>query len=147
MAKQYKSEALAAAHEAAAGLAEAGLMSKRTMRAFDEGSERPVEGACGSARWSTPATGSACRSASRRGSPFCVATGGGAGFRNLTDVVSCAPCHGPLPRPAADLEPHADLGRRIGRAVDTARGSVAADELLPLPNASRARAPRALGGG
>ncbi len=36
MTKQYKSEALAAAHEAALGLAEAGLMSKRTMRAFDE---------------------------------------------------------------------------------------------------------------
>ncbi|MCY3819134.1 MAG: DNA-binding transcriptional regulator [Gammaproteobacteria bacterium] len=36
MAKQYKSEAMAAAHEAALGLAEAGLMPKRTMRAFDE---------------------------------------------------------------------------------------------------------------
>ena len=36
MAKQYKSEALAAAHEAALGLADAGLMSKQTMRAFDE---------------------------------------------------------------------------------------------------------------
>ena len=36
MTKQYKSEALAAAHEATLGLAEAGLMSKRTMRAFDE---------------------------------------------------------------------------------------------------------------
>ena len=36
MTKHYKSEALAAAHEAALGLAEAGLMSKRTMRAFDE---------------------------------------------------------------------------------------------------------------
>ena len=36
MTKQYKSEALAAAHEAAMGLAEAGVMSKRTMRAFDE---------------------------------------------------------------------------------------------------------------
>ena len=36
MAKQYKSEAMAAAHEAALGLADAGLMPKRTMRAFDE---------------------------------------------------------------------------------------------------------------
>ena len=36
MTKQYKSEALAAAHEAALGLAEAGLMSKRTTRVFDE---------------------------------------------------------------------------------------------------------------
>ena len=40
MTKQYKSEALAAAHEAALGLAEAGLMSKRTMRAFDEQASR-----------------------------------------------------------------------------------------------------------
>ena len=43
MAKQYKSEALAAAHEAALGLAEAGLMSKRTMRKFDEMCLTPVE--------------------------------------------------------------------------------------------------------
>ena len=43
MAKQYKSEALAAAHEAALGLAEAGLMSKRTMRSFDEMCLTPVE--------------------------------------------------------------------------------------------------------
>ncbi len=43
MVKQYKSEALAAAHEAAFGLAEAGVMSKRTMRAFDEMCLTPVE--------------------------------------------------------------------------------------------------------
>ena len=43
MAKQYKSEALAAAHEAATGLAEAGLMLKRTMRAFDEMCLTPVQ--------------------------------------------------------------------------------------------------------
>ena len=43
MTKKYKSEALAAAHEAALGLAEAGLMSKRTMRAFDEMCLTPVE--------------------------------------------------------------------------------------------------------
>ena len=42
MAKQYKSEALAAAHEAATGLAEAGLMSKLTMRAFDDMCLTPV---------------------------------------------------------------------------------------------------------
>ena len=42
MTKQYKSEALAAAHEAALGLAEAGLMSKRTMRRFDEMCLTPV---------------------------------------------------------------------------------------------------------
>ena len=35
MTKQYRSEALAAAHEAALGLAEAGVMSKQTMRKFD----------------------------------------------------------------------------------------------------------------
>ena len=43
MAKQYQSEALTAAHEAAMGLAEAGVMSKRTMRAFDEMCLTPVE--------------------------------------------------------------------------------------------------------
>ena len=43
MTKQYGSEALAAAHEAALGLAEAGVMSKRTMRAFDEMFLTPVE--------------------------------------------------------------------------------------------------------
>ncbi len=43
MPKQYNSEALAAAHEAALGLAEAGLMSKRTMRTFDEMCLTPVE--------------------------------------------------------------------------------------------------------
>ena len=42
MTKQYKSEVLAAAHEAALGLAEAGLMSKRTMRRFDEMCLTPV---------------------------------------------------------------------------------------------------------
>ena len=43
MSKQYRSEALAAAHEAALGLAEAGVMSKRTMRKFDEMCLTPVE--------------------------------------------------------------------------------------------------------
>ena len=43
MTKQYKSDALAAAHEAASGLAEAGLMSKQTMRAFDEMCLTPIE--------------------------------------------------------------------------------------------------------
>ena len=43
MTKQYESEVLAAAHEAALGLAEAGLMSKRTMRKFDEMCLTPVE--------------------------------------------------------------------------------------------------------
>ena len=43
MAKQYKSEALASVHEAALGLDEAGLISKRTMRAFDEMCLTPVE--------------------------------------------------------------------------------------------------------
>ncbi|MCE2482081.1 MAG: transcriptional regulator [Alphaproteobacteria bacterium] len=44
MSKQYRNEALAAAHEAALGLAEAGVMSKRTMRKFDEMCLTPVEG-------------------------------------------------------------------------------------------------------
>ena len=43
MAKQYKSEALAAAHETAQGLADAGIMAKRTMKAFDEMCLTPVE--------------------------------------------------------------------------------------------------------
>ena len=43
MTKQYKSEALAAAHEAAFGLAEAGVIPKMTMRAFDEMCLTPVE--------------------------------------------------------------------------------------------------------
>ena len=43
MAKQYKSKALAAAHETAQGLADAGLMPKRTMRKFDEMCLTPVE--------------------------------------------------------------------------------------------------------
>ena len=43
MTKRYKSEALAAAHETALGLTEAGVMSKRTMRAFDEMCLTPVE--------------------------------------------------------------------------------------------------------
>ena len=43
MTKQYESEVLASVHEAALGLAEAGVMSKRTMRAFDEMCLTPVE--------------------------------------------------------------------------------------------------------
>ena len=43
MAKQYKSEALAAVHEAALGLSEAGVMSKRTMKEFDRMCLTPVE--------------------------------------------------------------------------------------------------------
>lgn len=43
MTKQYKSDALAAAHEAAVGLAEAGLMSKWTMQKFDEMCLMPVQ--------------------------------------------------------------------------------------------------------
>ena len=43
MAKQYKSDALAAVHETALGLTDAGVMAKRTMRAFDEMCLTPVE--------------------------------------------------------------------------------------------------------
>ena len=43
MAKRYKSDALAAAHETALGLSEAGVMAKRTMRVFDELCLTPVE--------------------------------------------------------------------------------------------------------
>ena len=43
MTGQYKSEALAAAHETALGLTEAGVMAKRTMKVFDEMCLTPVE--------------------------------------------------------------------------------------------------------
>ena len=43
MPKQYRSEALAAVHEAALGITEAGVMSKRTMKAFDEMCLMPLE--------------------------------------------------------------------------------------------------------
>jgi hypothetical protein len=36
MGKQYRSKALAAVHETAAGLRDAGAIDKRTMRDFDE---------------------------------------------------------------------------------------------------------------
>ena len=43
MPKQYRSEALASVHEAALGMTEAGVMSKRTMKAFDEMCLTPIE--------------------------------------------------------------------------------------------------------
>ncbi len=43
MAKQYKSDALAAVHETALGLTEAGVMAKRTMKAFDEVCLTPIK--------------------------------------------------------------------------------------------------------
>ena len=42
MLKQHKSKALAAAHKAVLGLAEAGIMSGKTMRMFDETCLTPV---------------------------------------------------------------------------------------------------------
>lgn len=43
MGKQYRTDALAAIHETAQGLREAGVMDKRTMKAFDEMCLTPVE--------------------------------------------------------------------------------------------------------
>ena len=43
MGKQYRGDALAAIHETAQGLREAGVMDKRTMKAFDEMCLTPVE--------------------------------------------------------------------------------------------------------
>jgi len=43
MPKQYKSDALAAVHETAMGLADAGIMAKQTMKAFDDMCLTPVE--------------------------------------------------------------------------------------------------------
>ena len=43
MGKQYKSDALAAVHDTALGLHEAGVMDKRTLKEFDELCLTPVE--------------------------------------------------------------------------------------------------------
>lgn len=43
LGKRYKSDALAAVHETALGLREAGVMDKRTMKGFDELCLTPVE--------------------------------------------------------------------------------------------------------
>ena len=43
MIKQFESKVLASVHEAALGLAEAGLMSKQSMRKFDEMCLTPVK--------------------------------------------------------------------------------------------------------
>jgi putative transcriptional regulator len=43
MAKKYRSNALAAVHETALGLNEAGVLSKRTMKEFNELCLTPVE--------------------------------------------------------------------------------------------------------
>ena len=43
MARGYRSEVLAAVHETALGMSEAGVMDKRTMKAFDEMCLTPVE--------------------------------------------------------------------------------------------------------
>jgi putative transcriptional regulator len=40
--RRYKSDALAAVHETAQGLADAGVMDKQTMKAFDEMCLTPV---------------------------------------------------------------------------------------------------------
>ena len=42
MVKQYKSDALATVHETVVGLAEAGVIAKQTLRAFDEMCLTPV---------------------------------------------------------------------------------------------------------
>jgi len=43
MSKQYRSEALAAVHETALGLHEAGAMDKQTLKMFEEMCLTPVE--------------------------------------------------------------------------------------------------------
>ncbi|MGH6662252.1 MAG: helix-turn-helix domain-containing protein [Rhodospirillales bacterium] len=43
MAKKYRSKALAAVHETALGLREAGVMDKRTMKAFDAMCLTPIK--------------------------------------------------------------------------------------------------------
>ena len=65
MTRQCKSEALAAAHEAALGLAEAGVMPKKTMRVFDEMCLTPVEAMSPDDTWALRIRENAARS--RRG--------------------------------------------------------------------------------
>jgi putative transcriptional regulator len=43
MARRYRSDALAAVHETAAGLREAGVIDRRSMKAFDDACLTPVE--------------------------------------------------------------------------------------------------------
>ena len=43
MARRYRSDALAAVHETAAGLREAGVIDRRSMKAFDELCLTPIE--------------------------------------------------------------------------------------------------------
>ncbi len=43
MTKQYRSEVLASVHETALGMKEAGVMTKKTMKVFDEMCLTPVE--------------------------------------------------------------------------------------------------------
>ena len=43
MTRQYESELLASVHETALGMTDAGVISKRTMKAFDEMCLTPVE--------------------------------------------------------------------------------------------------------
>lgn len=43
MSEKYGSDALAAAHETAQGLTDAGVIAKRTMKAFDEMCLTPIE--------------------------------------------------------------------------------------------------------
>ena len=43
MSEKYGSDALAAAHETAQGLADAGVIAKRTMKVFDEVCLTPIE--------------------------------------------------------------------------------------------------------
>jgi putative transcriptional regulator len=43
MAKQHRSKALAAVHEVASGLHDAGIMDRRSMKAFDEVCLTPIE--------------------------------------------------------------------------------------------------------
>ena len=43
MTRQYGSDVLASVHETALGMTEAGVMSKRTMKAFDEMCLTPIE--------------------------------------------------------------------------------------------------------
>lgn len=62
MTEPYKTEALAAAHEAALGLAEAGLVSRKIMRVFDEICLTTVEAMSSEDNQRVRRTGVACGS-------------------------------------------------------------------------------------
>lgn len=57
MTKRYRSDVLASVHETALGMEEAGAMSKRTMKTFDEMCLSPIEEIAAERNPRSPAAG------------------------------------------------------------------------------------------